>query len=78
LADDAPLHANFVKHVLGLYPRQLRRVWDRRTYSGTGQAPQQVGSMTEMLSKVANTPGAVGYLPEHMIEPVVKTLEVRP
>ena len=78
LPDDDPLHASFVKHSLGLYPRQLRRVWDRRTYSGTGQAPQQVESTAEMLSRIANTPGAVGYLPEQLIEPTVKVLEVRP
>jgi ABC-type phosphate transport system substrate-binding protein len=78
LPDDAPQHAEFVKHSLGLYPRQLRRVWDRRTYSGTGQAPQQVESVDEMLSSVAGTPGAIGYLPERLIEPTVKVLEVRP
>lgn len=78
LADDAPLHVDFVKHTLGLYPRQLRRVWDRRTYSGTGQAPHQVDSIAEMLANVANVPGAVGYLPDQKVDPTVKVLEVRP
>ena len=36
LADDAETHVEFTRKILALYPRQLRRVWDRRLYTGTG------------------------------------------
>ena len=39
LPDNHPLHERFVKSVLGLYPYQLRRAWDRQLFPGTEQAP---------------------------------------
>ncbi len=62
LPDHSTLHKDFSKHLLGLYPRQLRRVWDRKLYTGTGQVPVVVRSEQEMLQRIADTPGAIGYL----------------
>ncbi len=62
LPDDDPLHAAFAKGVLGMYPYQLRQVWDQMTFSGMGQAPVQVSRQAEMLRRVAATPGAIGYV----------------
>jgi len=62
LPDDNPLHRAFCKEALDVYPYQLRQTWDRLVYSGTGQAPTEVGSEQEMLRKVASTPGALGYV----------------
>lgn len=62
LPDDDALHRRFVNIVLGLYPYQLRRVWDRQIFTGTGQAPSNVSSVDEMVRKVAATPGALGYV----------------
>lgn len=76
LADDNPVHVEFVKQSLQLYPRQLRRVWNRRTYSGSGQPPVEVSSLEEMLSQVRRQPGAVGYLPADMLGDEIKVLEV--
>ena len=62
LDDDDPVHKEFVKKVLQIFPYQLRQSWDRLVFSGTGQAPQVVASQAEMLSKVGKTPGAIGYV----------------
>ncbi|MCB1738226.1 MAG: hypothetical protein KDI42_08890 [Gammaproteobacteria bacterium] len=62
LADDALLHRQFTKQVLGLYPYQLRRHWDRIVFSGGGQAPIEVDSVQEMHRRVAKTRGAIGYM----------------
>lgn len=62
LADQHPLHEHFAKEILDVYPHQLRLAWDRLVFSGTGQAPNEVSSPVEMRRRVANTPGAVGYL----------------
>lgn len=64
LADDNPVHQEFCKGVLRMYPYQLRHNWDRLMYSGTGQPPVTVTSEEELLLRVAETPGAVGYLAE--------------
>ncbi|MBI2383951.1 MAG: hypothetical protein HYV18_07770 [Gammaproteobacteria bacterium] len=61
LGDDDPLHVEFSTEVLQTYPYQLRQNWDRLVYSGTGQPPIQVGSAEDLLRRVAETPGAIGY-----------------
>jgi len=55
-------HVDFAKRQLGLFPYQLRDLWDRAVFSGTGQPPYLVYSAEEMLHKVALTRGAIGYL----------------
>jgi ABC-type phosphate transport system substrate-binding protein len=62
LPDNNPLHKDFVKNNLHMLAHQLRRVWDRMTYSGTGVAPIELGSEQEMTDKIANTPDSIGYL----------------
>ncbi|MEO6145632.1 MAG: hypothetical protein ABIP04_01000 [Sulfuriferula sp.] len=76
LPDDNSLHKAFCKEVLDVYPYQLRQTWDRLVYSGTGQAPIEVGSEEEMLKSVANTPGALGYLKKTKPGERVRTLSV--
>lgn len=77
LPDDNQLHRSFAKDLLTLYPRQLRRVWDRQLYSGTGQAPETVADEAEMRKKVAATPGAIGYLSSEMIDDTIHVLTIR-
>jgi ABC-type phosphate transport system substrate-binding protein len=77
LPDDSRAHRTFTKDLLSLYPRQLRRVWDRQLYSGTGQAPETVSDETEMRHRVATTPGAIGYLSSEMIDDRVHVLNIR-
>ncbi len=62
LPDKHPLHGEFCKEILNIYPYQLRQSWDRLIYSGTGQAPTEVLSEEEMLARVSSTPGAIGYV----------------
>ena len=77
LPDDHPVHREFAKTVLGLFPYQLRRVWDRQLFSGTGQAPIIVSSEQEMLRRVATTPNAIGYVAGAPVDGSVRVLEVR-
>lgn len=77
LPDDHELHAAFAKTVLGLFPYQLRRVWDRQVYSGTGQAPETLRSEREMLERIGTTPGAIGYAARVPDNSGIKLLEVR-
>lgn len=77
LPDDHPLHRQFAKNILGLFPYQLRQVWDRQLFSGTGQVPITVATEQEMIERVASTPGAIGYAESGSNHPQVQTLEVR-
>ncbi|HIC47998.1 MAG TPA: hypothetical protein EYM37_07610 [Methylophaga aminisulfidivorans] len=62
LQDQNPTHNEFCKSILGMFPYQLRRIWDRQVFSGTGAAPVVVNSEQEMLNAVASTEGAIGYI----------------
>jgi len=77
LPDADPVHGRFAKGLLGLFPYQLRRVWDRQVFSGTGQAPVTVADEVEMIRRVAATPGAVGYVEAAPARPGIKPLPVR-
>lgn len=77
LPDDHKLHADFSKEKLNLFPYQLRQSWDRLVFSGTGQAPTTVSSSEEMLYRIANTPGAIGYLDTVYINANVDVLEIK-
>lgn len=74
LPDKHPLHERFTKEILGVYPHQLRLSWDRLVFSGTGQAPNEVGSVEEMRQRVASTPGGLGYLDKGAVDDSVSVL----
>lgn len=61
LADDNPLHREFTKTKLNMFPHQFRRIWDRLLFSGTGQPPRQVDSLEEMIEKISTVPNSIGY-----------------
>ncbi len=77
LKDNDPLHIEFSKQILHIFPYQLRRAWDRQVFSGTGQSPQEVTSLEEMQNRVANTPGAIGYLHEGETHEGLGVLQIR-
>ena len=76
LGDKDDLHAAFSKRILGVFPHQLRRAWNRQIFSGTGQAPEKVADQREMLDRVTQTPGAIGYISEEMINEQIRTIAV--
>jgi ABC-type phosphate transport system substrate-binding protein len=62
LPDDHKVHKAFVKQNLQMFPHQLRRTWNRMTYTGTGQPPVTVYSIPEMLEKIKTTKNSIGYI----------------
>lgn len=76
LPDGHAVHAALCKEQLNLYPYQLRQSWDRLVYSGMAQAPIEVATEEEMISRVATTPGALGYVRKVKPNDPVKVLNV--
>lgn len=68
LPDNNKLHHAFVAKWLNLLPFQLRRAWDRLVFSGIGRAPETVQTEQEMLTRVAATPGSIGYLSQGLVD----------
>lgn len=77
LADNSKSHRSFTRDKLSMFPHQLRRSWDRYVYSGIGSAPIEVGDEQEMLSRVASTPGAIGYLNEELSNDDIRSLAIQ-
>lgn len=76
LPDDHPVHEDFSKKILGVYPHQLRLAWDRAVFSGTGQAPNEVDDEKAMLDAIASTPGSVGYIKQSNLNDQVRVLDI--
>ncbi len=74
--DSHPVHIEFSKKILGVFPHQLRSSWDRLVFSGTGQSPSYVKSEIEMLSYIKHTPGAIGYIRKNIAHEQVNELRV--
>lgn len=59
---------------IGKDPVELRKSWMRAVLMGGVKAPQGVDTEEEMLTMVASTPGAVGYLSAAKTTPGVKVI----
>jgi hypothetical protein len=77
LPDNNPLHINFSKKILGLYPYQLRRAWDRQLFTGTGQAPITAENAAEARKIVALIPGSLSYVSVGGSNQKIRQMEVR-
>lgn len=62
LPNEHQIHQLFSTQVLGMFPYQLNRIWNKLVYSGLGEEPIKVQSEQEMLERVSQTPGAIGYV----------------
>lgn len=69
-------HQKFSTKILGLFPYQLERVWNKLVYSGLGEEPIKVNSEQEMLDRVSNQPGSIGYVMDKTEFDNVKVINV--
>jgi ABC-type phosphate transport system substrate-binding protein len=74
LPDSTTAHKAFCKKLLKIYPYVLRDQWERAMYTGTGGLPTIVPTEQELLIRVKNTKGAIGYI--HSSEAVSPELHV--
>lgn len=77
LEDDDPVHATFSKQVLHTFPFNLRRIWDRRVYSGTGQSPYVVKTEEEMRDKISGIENSIGYIRQNRVDAGVKVVDLQ-
>ena len=57
-------------------PRELKKIWMRVVLSGEGRTPRILGHEEEVVKKVAETPGALGYSQRSLVTDDVKVLGV--
>lgn len=59
---------------IGKSSADLKKVWMKLQLTGEAQAPEALGSEDEVLSKVASTPGAIGFVSASKVNDKVKVL----
>lgn len=74
LNQNSETHREFCVQKLGIFPYQLQRILDKRVFSGKSQAPINVSNMEEMIKKLLNTPGAIGYISEEFVNDIPKDI----
>jgi ABC-type phosphate transport system substrate-binding protein len=61
---------------LGKSASRMKSIWMKNLLTGEGQPPESLDSQTEILEKVATTPGAIGYVDRNLVNEQVVTLKV--
>jgi len=58
---EGDLKSGFYKYI-GKDALSLKKEWMKKQLTGEAKAPETLGSDDEVISKVASTPGAIGYV----------------
>ena len=74
---DSPAYDLFAQRVHKMTLKDLKRYWAKEVFSGRRQPPRQLATLQEVIDFIANTPGAIGYLPaDTAIPATVKKITV--
>ncbi len=74
--EDSEAFSTFIVEQLGLFPYQLRRHWQRASFSGRASAPVIVDDLTELVAIISNTPGAIGFIPHTLMSAELQRVEI--
>lgn len=77
LNDRDEIHRDFCIKFLGILPNYLRRNWDRLIFSGRATEPTRVDSLEKMITRIRETPGAIGYLTGNYLDESIQKVDVR-
>ncbi|GAB6071002.1 hypothetical protein JCM30760_20990 [Thiomicrorhabdus hydrogeniphila] len=73
---NSKFHHQFVITQMKLQPHLLERLWNRLIFTGTGRTPTVVNNSQEMIQKVKETPGAIGYVTDSDVSSDVNVLVI--
>ena len=76
ILNKSPAHNEFVRKYLGKSENQFTNYWKQLLFTGKGMLPQRV-SEKEMLEKVKQIEGAIGYAPDNLAINGVKIVRVK-
>lgn len=61
---DGSIGKPFFRDVLGMTPARYRYSWQKQQLSGQGVEPEVIASAAGLMTKVASSTGAIGYILE--------------
>lgn len=70
---DGELRQRFYDFI-SIKPTDIKKIWLRKQFSGSGIPPLTVSSEEEMIEKVLNKPGTIGYVSADRIPPKTRTI----
>ena len=65
----------FEKMVLKKSPAQVKAYWSKRLFTGKGKPLKELASDADVLSFVASTPNAIGYVDASQVNDSVKVIK---
>lgn len=74
LGEQHPVRDEFYSKICKKDPAQVRAIWGKLIFTGTGTPPKEVASSGEMKKAVAANKTAVGYLDKKDIDASVKVI----
>ncbi len=70
-------HQRFATEIAGSTPSKLRNIWKKVIFSGTGNPPNIMKNEAEVVSRVAETSGAIGYIDASTPHKGVKVIKLK-
>jgi len=77
MLESGACHESFVKTFVKKTASQFSTFWKQAIFTGQGIPPKTIKSEAEMVSFVASTPGAIGYISSSTAHEGVKVLEIK-
>ncbi len=76
ILENGELHSAFVRQFVGKTPSQFSNYWKKMIFTGKGRAPKSFDTPRDVVTFVAETAGAIGYVPPETDTPGVKIISV--
>lgn len=73
-----PAHETFARDIVGLTPSKLKNIWMTIIFTGKGMPPKVFRFPADLVEYVADTRGAIGYIPRDAPHEAVNVLSVIP
>lgn len=70
-------HETFVRDIVGGTPAQLKNLWKKAVFTGTGTPPKVFKTEADLTKYVASTRGAIGYVNSSTAHGEVKVISLR-
>ena len=74
LSEQNPVRDEFYSKACKKDPAQVRAIWGKLIFTGTGTPPKEVASGADMKKAIAANPASVGYIDKKDVDASVKVI----
>jgi len=73
-AEDSTDREKFYAKVAGRSPAQMKSYWAKIIFTGRGQPPQELSSVTDLTKRIAADPNTIGYIEEGQVNDSIRVV----